>query len=164
MDANTFPYQLFTFKHIYGGQSRTIGNYWAQLGVASENYVLMNQADADRLGLKNDDMVKLVSPTNPDGMWLLPNGQQKAVAGKVKAIQGIRPGTIAASWHFGHWAYGASDVLVDNQVVKGDARRATGICPNAVMLEDPTLKNACLSDPIGGSASFYDTWINVVKA
>jgi tetrathionate reductase subunit A len=163
-DASAFPYQLFTFKHIYGGQSRTIGNYWAQLGVASENYVLMNQVDADQLGLKEGDLVKLVSPTNPEGMWMLPNGAKKAVAGKVKAIQGIRPGTIAASWHFGHWAYGASDVLVDSQVVKGDARRATGICPNAVMLEDPVLKNASLSDPIGGSASFYDTWINVVKA
>jgi tetrathionate reductase subunit A len=163
-DASAFPYQLFTFKHIYGGQSRTIGNYWAQLGVASENYVLMNQVDADQMGLTDGDLVKLISPTNPDGLWLLPNGEQKAVAGKVKAIQGIRPGTIAASWHFGHWAYGASDVLVDNQVVKGDARRATGICPNAVMLEDPVLKNAGLSDPIGGSASFYDTWINVVRA
>jgi len=49
-------------------------------------------------------------------------------------------------------------------VVKGDPRRATGICPNAVMLEDPVLKNASLTDPIGGSSSFYDTWINVVKA
>ena len=132
--------------------------------MATENYVLMNQVDASQLGFKDGDLVKLTSPTNPDGMWLLPNGQQKAVAGKVKAIQGIRPGTIAASWHFGHWAYGASDVLVDNQVVAGDARRATGICPNAVMLEDPVLKNACLSDPIGGSASFYDTRINVVRA
>ena len=163
-DAGAFPFQLFTFKHIYGGQSRTIGNYWAQLGVSSENYVLMNQVDADQLGLKEGDLVKLVSATNPDGMWLLPNGEKKPVSGKVKPIQGIRPGTVAASWHFGHWAYGASDVLVDNQLVKGDARRATGICPNAVMLEDPVLKNASLTDPIGGSASFYDTWINVVQA
>ncbi len=163
-DASAFPFQLFTFKHIYGGQSRTIGNYWAQLGVSSENYVLINQVDADRLGFKEGDLVKLVSATNPDGLWLLPNGDEKPVSGKVKPIQGIRPGTVAASWHFGHWAYGASDVLVDNQVVKGDARRATGICPNAVMLEDPVLKNASLTDPIGGSASFYDTWINIVAA
>jgi anaerobic selenocysteine-containing dehydrogenase len=163
-DAGAFPFQLFTYKHVYGGQSRTIGNYWAQLGVSSENYVLMNQVDADKLGLKGGDLVKLVSPTNPDGLWLLPNGEKKPVSGKVKPIQGIRPGTVAASWHFGHWAYGASDVVVDDQVVKGDARRATGICPNAVMLQDSVLKNVCLTDPIGGSASFYDTWINVVRA
>ena len=163
-DSGAYPFQLFTFKHIYGGQSRTIGNYWAQLGVSSENYVLMNQVDADKMGLKEGDLVRLVSPTNQDGLWLLPNGEKKPVSGKVKPIQGIRPGTVAASWHFGHWAYGASDVIVDNQTIKGDARRATGICPNAVMLEDPVLKNASLTDPIGGSASFYDTWINVVRA
>jgi tetrathionate reductase subunit A len=155
---------LFTFKHIYGGQSRTVGNYWAQLGVSSENYVLMNKVDADQLGLKGGDLVKLVSPTNPDGMWRLPNGENRPVVGKVKPIQGIRPGTVAASWHFGHWAYGASDFVVDGQVVKGDPRRATGICPNAVMIEDPVLENASLTDPIGGSASFYDTRVKVVPA
>jgi tetrathionate reductase subunit A len=163
-DENEFPFQLFTFKHIYGGQSRTVGNYWAQLGVSSENYVLMNKVDADQLGLKEGDLVKLVSPTNPDGMWRLPNGENRPVVGKVKPIQGIRPGTVAASWHFGHWAYGASDFVVDGQVVKGDPRRATGICPNAVMIEDPVLKNASLTDPIGGSASFYDTRVKVVPA
>ncbi len=158
-----YPFQLFTFKHIYGGQSRTIGNYWAQLGVSKENYVLMNKADADRLGLKDGDMVKLVSKSNPDGMWLLPNSKKVPVAGKVKVIQGIRPGTVAVSWHFGHWAYGARDVVINGHVVKGDPRRATGLCPNAVMLEDPVLKNVSLTDPIGGSASFYDTRVKIVK-
>ncbi len=162
--GNDYPFQLFTFKHIYGGQSRTVSNYWAQLGVASENYVLMNKVDSDKLGLKEGDLVKLVSPSNPDGVWKLPNNEVKPVVGKVKPIQGIRPGTVAASWSFGHWAYGASDVTIDGQVVKGDPRRATGVCPNAVMYEDPVLKNASLSDPIGGSASYFDTPVNVVRA
>ncbi len=158
-----YPFHLFTFKHIYGGQSRTIGNYWAQLGVAKENYVLMNRVDAQRLGLKDGDMVKLVSKSNPDGMWRLPNSEPVPVAGKVKVIEGIRPGTVAVSWHFGHWAYGARDVVINGQVIKGDPRRATGLCPNSVMLEDPVLKNVSLTDPIGGSASFYDTRVKVVK-
>ena len=55
-------------------------------------------------------------------------------------------------------------VDVDGQVVKGDARRATGICPNAVMAVDPVVKNMFLSDPIGGSCSFYDSFVDVVKA
>ena len=159
-----YPFHLFTFKHIYGGQSRTVGNYWAQLGVASENFVLMNKADADKLGLKEGDLVKLVSPTNPEGVWKLPNGEARPVVGKVKPIQGIRPGTVAASWHFGHWAYGAGDFVIDGETVKGDPRRAAGLCPNAVMYEDPVLKNVSLTDPIGGSASFYDTPVNVVRA
>ncbi|NOY99658.1 MAG: molybdopterin-dependent oxidoreductase [Chloroflexi bacterium] len=163
-DEKKYPFRLFTFKHIYGGQSRTVGNYWSQLGVAKENYVLMNKADADRLGLEDGDLVKLVSASNPKGVWDIPNRGKKTVAGKIKVIQGIRPGTVAASWSFGHWAYGASDVVIDGDVVKGDARRATGICPNVVMYEDPVLKNATLTDPIGGSASFYDTLVDVVRA
>ncbi len=162
-ESEEHPFHLFTFKHIYGGQSRTVGNYWSQLGVASENYVLMNKLDTDQLGLKEGDLVKVTSPTNPEGVWKLPNGEPKPIVGKVKPIQGIRPGTVAASWSFGHWAYGASDVVIDNEVVKGDPRRATGICVNAAMYEDPVLKNASLTDPIGGSASFYDTPVNVVK-
>lgn len=159
-----YPFQLFTFKHIYGGQSRTVGNYWAQLGVASENYVLMNKVDTDNLGLQEGDLVKVVSPSNPEGVWKLPNGADKPMVGKIKPIQGIRPGTVAASWSFGHWAYGARDVVIDGEVIKGDPRRATGICVNAAMYEDPTLKNACLTDPIGGSASFYDTPVSVIRA
>jgi len=158
-----YPFHLFTFKHIYGGQSRTIGNYWGQLNVAEENYVLMNKLDADRLGIKDGDRVKLISQSNSEGVWRLPNVGTKPVAGKVKVIQGIRPGTVAASWHFGHWAYGSRDVVIDGKTVKGDARRGTGICPNASMLDDPVLKNATVSDPIGGSASFYDTRVKVVK-
>ncbi|HIC89836.1 MAG TPA: twin-arginine translocation signal domain-containing protein [Anaerolineae bacterium] len=163
LDQEEYPFRLFTYKEIYGGQSRTPGNYWAQLGLATENWVLMNKVDADRLGLKDGEVVKLVSQSNPEGTWRLPNGKPMPIAGKVKAIQGIRPGTVAASWHFGHWAYGASDFVVDGQAVKGDPRRATGLCPNAVMLEDPVLKNVSLTDPIGGSASFYDTRVKVVK-
>ena len=123
----------------------------------------MNKADADRLGIKDGDLAKLVSPTNPKGEWVLPNNENIPVAGKVKVIQGIRPGTVAVSWHWGHWGYGAKDFVVDHRKVKGDARRAAGLCPNAVMLDDPFLKNATLSDPIGGSASFLDTRVNVVK-
>ncbi|NOZ50162.1 MAG: molybdopterin-dependent oxidoreductase [Chloroflexi bacterium] len=162
-ESDEFPFHLFTFKHIFGGQSRTVSNYWSQLGVATENYVLLNKLDADRLGLKDGDLVKVVSPSNPDGMWLLPNQEKKPVAGKVKVIQGIRPGTVAASWSFGHWAYGASNFVIDGEVVKGDPRRATGICVNAAMYEDPVLKNVSLTDPIGGSASFYDTPVNLVR-
>jgi anaerobic selenocysteine-containing dehydrogenase len=163
-DSGEYPFRLFTYKEIYGGQSRTVGNYWAQLGVAKENHVMMNKVDADDLGLEDGDLVKIISETNPEGVWDIPNQGKIPMAGKVKVIQGIRPGTVAASWSFGHWAYGASDVVIDGNLIKGDARRATGLCVNAAMYEDPVLKNASLTDPIGGSASFYDTRVKVVRA
>ncbi len=158
-----FPFQLITFKEIFGGQSRTVGNYWTQLFLLPENPVLINSKDAQKLGLKEGDRVRLVSRTNPTGTWQLRNGQERLVEGKVKLIEGLRPGVVAVSWHYGHWAYGASDVIVDGKVIKGDARRATGLCPNVVMRLDEGLKNVCLTDPIGGSSSFYDTRVRLVK-
>ncbi|MGB9871794.1 MAG: molybdopterin-dependent oxidoreductase [Anaerolineae bacterium] len=153
---------LITYREIFHTKSRTISNYWL-LGVAPENYVLMNAQDAARLGVQAGDLVQVLSPDNPEGVWDLGNGQKKPMVGKVKVVQGLRPGVIAFSLGHGHWAYGASDIVVDGQVIKGDPRRATGVHANAAMRVDPYLKNTCLVDPVGGSAVFYDTRVKVVK-
>ncbi|RMF51034.1 MAG: molybdopterin oxidoreductase, partial [Anaerolineae bacterium] len=155
-------FQLITYKEVVGGQSRTHGAYW--LGaVLPENYVLMNSQDARRMGLKDGDMVRLTSSSLPEGKFDLGDGRTYEVKGKVRVIEGIRPGTIAASWSYGHWAYGSNDVVVDGETIKGDPRRATGVVPNPVMWVDPVVGDVCLTDPIGGSASFYDTYVKVEK-
>jgi len=153
---------LITYREIFHTKSRTIADYWL-LGVAPENYILINAQDAARLGLKDGDLVKVISPDNPEGVWDLGNGHKKPMIGKVKVVQGLRPGVIAFSLGHGHWAYGASDIVIDGQVIKGDPRRATGVHANAAMRVDPYLKNTCLVDPVGGSAVFYDTRVKVVK-
>ena len=58
----------------------------------------------------------------------------------------------------------AADVEIDGEIVPADDRRRAGLCPNPVMLIDPKLGDVCLTDPIGGSASFYDTAVAVVPA
>ncbi|MCW5853552.1 MAG: molybdopterin-dependent oxidoreductase [Anaerolineae bacterium] len=161
-EKNGYPFILTTFKEITSTKSRTVSNYWLR-AVNPENEVLMNAQDAARLGLRDGDKVKLVSPTNPEGVWNLGNGEQKPVLGKLKVVQGLRPGVLTFSLGHGHWAYGASNFTVDGQVVEGDARRAMGFHANAVMRVDPYLKNTCLVDPIGASAVFYDSRVNVVK-
>ena len=158
-----YPLKLITYKEITGGQSRTVGDYWLQYSVMPENFVYMHQDDADARGLKDGDTVRLVSASNPDGVWNLADGP-KDVVGTLKVIQGLRPGTVSFSWHYGHWAYGAQSVVIDGETVQGDDRRAGGICANVVMRVDPALKNACLTDPIGASASYFDTMVEVVKA
>ncbi|NOY14368.1 MAG: molybdopterin oxidoreductase, partial [Deltaproteobacteria bacterium] len=155
---------LITYKDIVGGQSRTIGNYWSQGRELAENYILMNSRDAKRIGLRDGNRAQIISASNSEGVWDLRNGQKIPIAGKVKVIEGIRPGVIAVSWSCGHWAYGANDVRVDGKLVKGDKRRGKGICPNAAMRIDPALGDMCLTDPIGASASYYDTKVKVVKA
>lgn len=163
-DPPEYEFKLFTFKEITGGQSRTSGNYWLQYAILPENYVLVNTADARRLRLESGDEVRVSSASNPEGIWRLGNGNDKPVVGKVKVVESVKPGTLAVSWHYGHWAYGAGDVSINGETIPGDPRRAQGICTNAVLREDPALKNVCLEDPIGGSASFYDTMVKLEKA
>jgi anaerobic selenocysteine-containing dehydrogenase len=163
VDDRDYPFALITYKEIFGGHSRTIGNYWTNIALQPENFVLMNKSDAGRFGLRDGDEVKLVSRTNLEGILDLGNGQNQIIKGKIKTIQGIRPGVIAVSWHFGHWAYGARDVIVDGKVVKGDPRRSRGLCANPVLLLDEGMKTTGLTDPIGGSASFYDTKVKLIR-
>jgi anaerobic selenocysteine-containing dehydrogenase len=84
--------------------------------------------------------------------------------GKVKPIEGVRPGVVVVSHHYGHWAYGANDVVIDGEKVRGDDRRKKGLSPNGAMRLDEHTKTSCLTDPIGGSASFYDTRVRLVRA
>jgi len=157
-----YPLHLITFKEITGGQSRTISSYWLS-AILPENYVLINRRDAEALGIRDGDRVRIVGKSNPDGMWNLGHGRVRPVEGKAKVTETIRPGVIAVSWHYGHWSYGSSDVEVDGHVVQGDPRRGTGLCTNAVLRVDDATGNTCMSDPIGGSASFYDTRVRVEK-
>lgn len=155
-------FDLITFKEVFGTQSRTISNYWCNLSLMPENLIWMNSRDAQRLALRDGSTIKLISRTNPEGLWNLGNGLKKWVAGKVKVTEGIMPGVLAVSTHYGHWGYGAADLIVDGQLVKGDPRRGTGLNVNAVMFLDDYLKNVCLTDPIGGSASYYDSKVKLV--
>ena len=51
--------------------------------------------------------MRIVSASNPDGAWDLENGKRKPMVGKVRTIEGLRPGVVAFSLGHGHWAYGA---------------------------------------------------------
>ena len=83
--------------------------------------------------------------------------------GTVQVTETIRPGVITFTLGHGHWATGAEDVTIDGKVIKGDKRRAGGVHANAAMWVDPHLKNTCMIDKVGGSVSFYDTKVKLVK-
>ncbi|KUG28094.1 tetrathionate reductase subunit a [hydrocarbon metagenome] len=160
--AQGFDLTLLTYKTMVQTKTRTIGNYWL-LATCPENHVEINAADAARLGLHPGDKVKVVSPTNPDGVWMVTPDQAKPMIGRVKIIQGIRPGHIAFSLGFGHWANGAGDFEIDGTRVAGDARRTRGIHANAAMRIDPVLKNTGLVDVVAGSAVFYQSQVKLIK-
>lgn len=162
-EEDGFDLNLITWKDILQTKSRTASNYWL-LAVQPENSVLMNTDDADRLGFKDDDMVRVTSATNPDGEWDLQNGNTVPMVGKVRTTQGIRPGVVGFSLGFGHWSYGGVDFTIDDTTIPGDERRIRGFHANAAMRVDPYLGNTTLVDPVGGSAVFYDTRVKLVHA
>jgi tetrathionate reductase subunit A len=157
-----YPLLLSTYRQSTQTKSRTNGCYWL-LTINPENEILINRVDAERLGFAHGDMVRISSASNPEGVWDLGPLGRKPVIGKLKVIEGIRPGVISFSLGFGNWANGASDFTIDGQLIKGDKRRAAGVHANSIMLVDPYLGNTCLSDVVGGSAVFYDTWVKLEK-
>ncbi len=161
-ERDGFDLHMITFRDVTQTKSRTIVDYWLS-AIRPENVVLMNSSDATRLGFSDEDRVNFISKTNPEGVYDLKNGVKKPMIGKIKITEGIRPGVIGFSLGHGHWANGSSDVVIDGKKVKGDPRRATGVHANAAMRLDDYLKNTCLLDPVGGSVSFYDTKVRLVK-
>jgi anaerobic selenocysteine-containing dehydrogenase len=151
---------LITHRVITQTKSRTVADPWLS-AILPENGVLINPKDADRLGLTNGQLVKVASATNPSGEWDLGAGNKKAMVGKVVTTQTMRPGVVSFALGFGHWATGASDVTIDGHLIKGEKRRQAGLHANAAMWTDPTIKNTCMFDPVGGSVSFYDTHVKL---
>lgn len=143
---------LITYKLPIHTQARTVVAPWL-MELKPENAVVMNAVDAKRLGIKNGDLVKVTSATH-----------QKGEVGRAQVIEGIRPGVVAVSAHYGHWGSGAAPVVVDGKTSDPDPSRVKGINPNPVMRLDTAVGNVCLEDPIGGSASFNDTKVKVSLA
>jgi anaerobic selenocysteine-containing dehydrogenase len=157
-----FDLRLITYREIAQTKSRTASNYWL-LGILPENFVLMNAVDAAARDLNEGDLVRIISPTNPAGEWDLGNGNTVPMIGKIKAVQGIRPGVIAVSLGFGHWAYGSVPFTINGTTIPADERRGRGLHINAALRTDPHTPNTTLVDPVGGSAVFYDTMVRVEK-
>jgi anaerobic selenocysteine-containing dehydrogenase len=160
--AAGFDLNMITFRDITMTKSRTIADYWLT-SILPSNSLVLSRVDATRLKLAEGDRVRVVSKSNPAGEWRLGAAGTKPIVGAVKVVEGLRPGTVGFCLGFGHWAMGSVDVVVDGREIKGDLRRATGVHGNAAMRLDDYLKNTCLLDPVGGSVSFYDTKVSLVK-
>jgi anaerobic selenocysteine-containing dehydrogenase len=157
-----YPFTLLTHRVIAMTKSRTISNYWL-LALAPDNAVLLNPGDARKQGIKDGARVRVVSVTNPEGVWELGPEWTKPMEGRVKLTEMIMPGCVSFSLGHGHWAIGSSDQTIDGETIRADPRRAQGVHANAAMWVDPHLKNTCMLDPIGGSVSFYDTRVRLER-
>jgi tetrathionate reductase subunit A len=155
MDEKDYPFQLITYKMAWHGQARTATIPWL-MAIQPENFVEINASDAKRLGIKDRDKVRLVSATNQNG-----------VVGKAKVTEGLRPGVIAVSHHFGHWELGSKPYTVDGVAQGSDPGRGAGLTVNPIMRLDQfkgKSLNGPIQDKVGGSVSFYDSRVKLVHA
>jgi anaerobic selenocysteine-containing dehydrogenase len=133
-EAPEIPYYLITFKRMYRNQSGNTALNPILNEVshnAKENYVWINASTAQTLGIDTGDLVTVQSRI----------GQSNAIA---HVTEGIRPDTVAISYHYGQWSKGFPDY----------ARK--GIDVNQLLELHP--------DVIAGMCSFNDTKVYVFKA
>ncbi len=156
-----YDLHMITNRDVRMTKSRTITQPYLTEHMP-ENAIFVSARDAQRLKLKSGQKVKVVSATNPEGVWDLGNGNKKPMIGKVAVIEGIRPGVITFTLGHGMWGAGATDIVIDGMLYKAAEKRQGGVHANAAMWIDPHLKNTCMIDKVGGSVSFYDTKVKLV--
>jgi anaerobic selenocysteine-containing dehydrogenase len=133
-EAKDYPFYLITHKRMYRNQSgnTALNPILNALGPdTAENYVVLNRATAKELGIKDGDPTMIETRVGK-------------VKGKAKVSEGIRPDTVAVSYHYGQWSPGFPKY----------ARQ--GIWINQVLELHP--------DVVAGMNSFNDTKCKVYKA
>jgi tetrathionate reductase subunit A len=146
-----YPYRLITYKTVHHGQARTNVNPWLMLMVP-ENPVEISETDAATMSVETGDRVRVTSASNDQG-----------IVGKARVTQGLKPGVVAISHHYGHWEQHSRPIIVDGFTMGHDSSRGAGVQPTQIMRTDDQYPNVSLQEPIGGSCSFYDTWVKVTK-
>lgn len=99
-DASEYPLIFFEHRSRLNREGRSANCTWYQAhknaDPGDENWddvLKMNPVDAERLGLKDREMVRVSSPTG-------------SITVRLKLWEGVRPGTVAKCYGQGHWAYG----------------------------------------------------------
>jgi anaerobic selenocysteine-containing dehydrogenase len=113
-DEKEFPLVFFEHRSRLNREGRSTNCTWYQAhkdaDPGDENWddvLKMNPIDAKKLGLKNRDMVKVVSSTGE-------------ITVRLKCWEGVRPGTVTKCYGQGHWAYGRVAALdFKNQIPRG---------------------------------------------
>jgi anaerobic selenocysteine-containing dehydrogenase len=132
--AKDYPLYLITYKRMYRNQANpdALNPILNEVAHDSDhNYVLINTAKARELGIKDGDKVWIESRV----------GKVKAIA---KLTEGIRPDTVAVSYHYGRFS----------SAFPSYAKKGTAI--NFVLELHP--------DMVSGHNSFLDTKVKVYRA
>ncbi|MEN8259221.1 MAG: molybdopterin-dependent oxidoreductase [Pseudomonadota bacterium] len=133
-EAKGYPFYLMTYKRMYRNQSgnTALNPILNRLGPGSdENFVLINRATAENAGIGEDGEIVVETRVGK-------------VRGKARLTEGIRPDTVAISYHYGQPSGAFPDYA------------KKGIWVNAVLEHHP--------DVVAGMDSFNDTKCKIYKA
>jgi len=142
-DEKEYPFVHVDYKSRLNREGRSANCYWygefKDLDPGDEAWsdvAKLNPRDAVKLGIKDGDDIKLVSPTG-------------SLTCKAKLWEGARPGTVAKCYGQGHWAYGRV------------AAREFGKTPNGGNNNDIIPADY---DRLSGSTAYYGvTRVKVIK-
>lgn len=148
--AQEWPFHVISYKPRY----RT-GSYLSNVPVLKDmqdtNFIEMNLEDATKLGLQTGDKVKLVTPSGE-------------AEGAVKVRRGVRQGTLAVEYGYGHWGAGAKAYTVDGKQIPVDPKAGKGVLLNLLALRDISMKAAHpLVDLVGGSSDRNTIKARIIK-
>ena len=93
-EAQGFDLTLITYRHHFPDQDPDPRQLLAPGHLPGELHRHLARRMPSGWGLKDGDRVKVVSPTNEEGVWDLGHGQKKPMIGKVRVLEGMRPGVI----------------------------------------------------------------------
>ncbi len=143
---------MTTFKWNVQTQSRT-QNIKLLSEIVHSNHAWINAATAGKLGIKNNDLIRITSPVG-------------YMVTKARVTQGINPRVIAVSntlgSKFGRVATGRKDAApgmwgdIPDPELKDLWWTTEGVNPNVII--------PVSADPIGGSQGWYDTVVKVERA
>ena len=112
-DEKEYPFIHVDYKSRLNREGRSANCTWYYDfkdldpgDVAWEDVAKLNPIDANGLGLKDGDRIKLISPSG-------------SLTCTAKLWEGVRPGTIAKCYGQGHWAYGRVASMDFGKVPRG---------------------------------------------
>ncbi|OUO91326.1 hypothetical protein B5F40_04270 [Gordonibacter sp. An230] len=119
-----FPFVSTNYKPRFRSISM-LANSPLMRDLCEHNYIEINENDADELGIKDGDTVRVTNPTGD------------VMEGEAWVRGGVARRTFAVAYGYGHRAYGAQDVEIDGKLTKGDPAIGAGVHLDTML--DPTL-------------------------
>lgn len=129
-NENQYPFKFSTFKtQLRSPYSIVLPRVVA---LSPTNYIQMNEEDVIKVGLKDGDKARVLSPK---GTY---------IEGIIQANKTVAIGSVVVPTGYGHTAFGTQDTIIDNKSREAIKERGTGMAVNPFNVVDPTRKGASL--------------------